>query len=90
MAITKDDNIFIWGDPFALERITIHPEDNIVEIATGNYHGVALREDGTVINWGDWDFFRDLDQTNSPPQGYGYFKISCGSDHCVALQYTLD
>ena len=79
------DTIATWGD--------VRPPppwlSNVVAIAAGAYHGVALKADGTVSAWGD-NFYG---QTNVPaflssiPAGLPtVVAIAAGSSQTLALQ----
>jgi alpha-tubulin suppressor-like RCC1 family protein len=74
---------------------------NIVSVATGDYHTLALRADGKVFAWGQDTFGDDIggvlgagslpsDVTNSPiqslvPTGTLIVAVACGASHSVAL-----
>ncbi len=61
-------------------------------IAAGELHSVALRNDGTVIAWGD----NSYGQTNVPPALSSVKMIAAGGDHTLAaifsplVQYPVD
>ncbi|MGZ4962992.1 MAG: glycine-rich domain-containing protein [Limisphaerales bacterium] len=55
---------------------------NVVAIAAGSSHGVALRGDGTVVAWGN----NSSGQTNIPPTATNVVSIAAGSSHCLALR----
>ena len=51
-------------------------------IASGNYHGYALRADGSIAAWGsDFD-----DQVSRTPTGTGFTAIAGGYYHGYALR----
>ena len=54
---------------------------NVVAIAGGDAHSLALKSDGTVVAWGD-NFWG---QTNVPAGLTNAVAIAAGSDHSIAL-----
>ena len=54
---------------------------NVVAIAAGRAHGLALLSDGTIRAWGD----NSLDQTKVPNLPVKAIAIAAGSDHSIAL-----
>src|SRR5262245_15463693 len=69
-----------WGDLLGFGI----PADltNVVAIATGNSHHLALRRDGIVTAWGDGSW----GQTNVPPGLSNVVAIAAGQLHSVALK----
>lgn len=55
---------------------------NIVAIAAGAFHSLALRADGLVFSWGE----NDYGQTNVPPGLSNVVAIAAGNYHNVALR----
>jgi hypothetical protein len=52
--------------------------NNVVAVAGGHVHSVALMADGKVVSWGDvW--------TNVPPDVNNVIAIACGDHHSLAL-----
>ena len=59
---------------------------NCVSIAAGFFnHAAAIREDATVLAWGD----NSQGQTNVPPAATNITQISCGTYHDLALSSDL-
>jgi hypothetical protein len=54
---------------------------NVVAVASGYEHQLALQGDGAVAAWGD-DFYG---QTNLPPAATNAVAISAGDDHSLML-----
>jgi alpha-tubulin suppressor-like RCC1 family protein len=54
---------------------------NVVQIATGDYHGLALKRDGTVVAWG----FNDVGQCNVPPGLTNVVAIAARAKHSMVL-----
>jgi hypothetical protein len=54
---------------------------NVIAIAAGGDHTVALKSDGTVVAWGR----NNYGQTNIPAELKGVTAIAAGSGHTVAL-----
>ena len=56
--------------------------NNVVSIAAGEYHALALRADGTLATWGASNY-----GLNSPPPGLtNVVAIAAGNDHSLVLQ----
>jgi Regulator of chromosome condensation (RCC1) repeat len=55
--------------------------NNVIAIAAGEYHSLALKRDGTVVGWGD----NDDGQTTSPPGLSNVTAIAAGALHSLAL-----
>lgn len=53
---------------------------NIIAVAAGYSHGLALRSDGKVQAWGNSQL------TNVPPELNHVVKIACGANHSLALR----
>ena len=71
-----------WGDTnYGLTNIP-SGLSNVVAIATGGEHSLALKSDGTVVAWGT----NDYGQTNVPSGMSNVMAIAAGSAHSVALQ----
>ncbi|MBI5383402.1 MAG: immunoglobulin domain-containing protein [Verrucomicrobia bacterium] len=82
------------GTVVALDGAAVAGLSNVVAIAVGgkqsgglSSHSLALRSNGTVVEWGD--YFDDLLWTNlpaAPPPGLSnVMAIACGTDHSLAL-----
>ena len=54
----------------------------VVAIAAGDEHTVALKQDGTVVAWGD----NGYGQTKVPAGLSGVVAIAAGVGHTVALK----
>lgn len=55
---------------------------NVVAIAGGGLHSLALKSDGTVVAWG----YNQFSQTNVPPQLSNVVAIAGGENHSLAIQ----
>jgi alpha-tubulin suppressor-like RCC1 family protein len=52
-AVTREGRMAVWGEDYSYELLSPDPAlTNAVAASVGSYHGVALRDDGTVVNWG--------------------------------------
>ena len=81
---TQIGDVVAWGsNNFA--QITIPPAaTNVVAIAAGPYHNLALRADGTVVAWGD-NRWRQCDV----PIGLNdVVAIGCGAAQSLAVKST--
>lgn len=81
-----------WNDPY--KPVQISGISNVVAIAAGSFHSVALRNDGTVWAWGENNHGQLGDGTtsnysDSPVQVIdlsGVMAISVGEEHNIALK----
>ena len=96
MALQNDGTVVVWG---ALQRQylgsaygpTLEPGErnvpnglnNVVSIAAGYYHSMALKNDGTVVVWGN-DRFGN--RNNKPDDLNNVVSIAAGHFHSMALQ----
>jgi uncharacterized delta-60 repeat protein len=69
--------IVIWGSTEESPPSVLWDQPNMVAIAAGVNHSVALKDDGTVVSWGWLEAPADL--TN-------VIAITCGGWHCLALR----
>jgi hypothetical protein len=56
--------------------------NNVMAVAAGDYHSLALKKDGTVIAWG----YNNHEQTNVPPTLSNVVAIAAGANHSLALK----
>ena len=71
-----------WGDNAFHQTNVPANVTNVVALAGGFYHGLALRADGTVAAWGDGTY----GQTNVPVGLVEAQAIAAGLYHSLALQ----
>ncbi|MCI0745157.1 MAG: immunoglobulin domain-containing protein [Verrucomicrobia subdivision 3 bacterium] len=55
---------------------------NVIAVAVGGAHSLALRADGTVTGWGD----NTHGQAGAPPQATNLVAIAAGREHSVGLR----
>jgi alpha-tubulin suppressor-like RCC1 family protein len=73
--------IIAWGDDFA-GQLDIPPDTGqVIAVAAGNEHSLALRADGRVIAWGDNTF----GQTAVPPSATNVVAIAAYGAQSMAL-----
>jgi hypothetical protein len=53
----------------------------VTAISAGGFHGLALKEDGTVVAWG----LNDHGQARVPPGLSGVTAVAAGGFHSMAL-----
>jgi alpha-tubulin suppressor-like RCC1 family protein len=58
------------------------PNSGFVAVATGNYHSMGLRSDGTIAAWG----MCDVEQCDVPVPNSGFTAIAAGDSHSLALR----
>ena len=82
--ISHADTITIWGNFNYSPTVTNVPASatNIIALAAGDTHCLALKADGTVVAWGS----NNVGQTNVPPDLTNVVSIAAGSAHSLALR----
>jgi hypothetical protein len=88
--LQADGSLVAWGENLYGETNVPADATNIVAMAAGDFHFVALRADGAVIAWGGTNF----SQCQVPTTGQTMGLISAGSVHSLAalgspLQQTV-
>lgn len=73
--------VIAWGDDSGGQSDVPTNLDDAVMVVGGDYHTVALHDDGTLIAWG----FDGNGQTNVPTNGAPYVAIASGADHNLAI-----
>ncbi len=58
---------------------------NVVAIASGGSHALALKADGNVVTWGSWYNGTDFVPATVPADLTNVVAVACGSDHSLAL-----
>ena len=75
--------VMVWGDNTYGETNVPASATNVIALAAGDDHCVALRADGTVVTWGS---YYDYPATNVPADLTNAVGIAAGSHHSVALR----
>ena len=78
----QDAQVVAWGINSSSPTNVPRGLTNVVAIAGGGYHSLALKADGTVVAWGD----NFLNQTNVPPVLTNVVAIAAGVNHSMALK----
>ncbi|MBC8097600.1 MAG: hypothetical protein H7Y43_17500 [Akkermansiaceae bacterium] len=74
--------VYAWGDNSDGQTNLPVTLTNVVKIAAGYYHGLALRSNGTVVSWGN-----NLNgQTNNQASLTNVMAIAGGGYHSLALR----
>lgn len=71
-----------WGNNASGQTNVPPGLTNVVAIAAGYSHSLALKSDGTVVAWGN----NDYGQTNTPPDLFSVVAIAGGWYHSLALK----
>src|SRR5205823_11086557 len=79
LVLRSDGAVVNWVSTAKSSTIS---NQNIVAIAAGAAHQLALRDDGTVLAWGSNNF----GQTNVPPEATNIIAIAAGANHSLALR----
>jgi alpha-tubulin suppressor-like RCC1 family protein len=75
-----DGQVYVWGDNSYGQTNVPANATNVIALAAGDYHCLALRTDGTVAAWGAYD------QTYVPPNLTNVVSVAAGSGHSLALR----
>ena len=71
--------IYVWGEDKRGVVSMIPDGNDFVAVASGKFHCVALRSDGTLTAWGS-----DKDGKLEVPDGNDFVEIAAGSKHSIA------
>ena len=83
VAVTQSPaQITVWGDNTYGQKNVPANATNVIALAAGDNHCLALRRDGTVIAWGG----NFMGQTNVPADLTNAVAIAAGSTHSLALR----
>lgn len=74
--------VLTWGDNFSGQLNVPAEASNVVAVAAGEDHSLALRADGTVVAWGD-NTYRQL---NVPASAVNVVAIAAGDAQSLALR----
>jgi alpha-tubulin suppressor-like RCC1 family protein len=74
--------VVVWGDNTCGQTNVPSNATNVIELAAGDDHCLALRSDGTVVAWGE----NEWGQTNVPPDLTNAVSIAAGSTDSLALR----
>lgn len=87
VALTAEGRVTCWGANSFSQTNLPAGLSNIVAITAGDYHGMALRRDGTVAGWGSWVSDQiNLGPFTVPAAATNIIAISTGYDHALALR----
>lgn len=81
-------SVVVWGDNSYGQRDVPSGLSNLVAIAAGAYHGLALKNDGTVATWGAKSLYGypGSNVTNVPVDLSNVVAIAAGMSHSLALR----
>jgi alpha-tubulin suppressor-like RCC1 family protein len=71
-----------WGQTTNGKTTVPDSATNVVAIATGGYHGLALRNDGTIVGWGDHPY----NETTPPANATNVVAVAAGDRFSLALR----
>jgi alpha-tubulin suppressor-like RCC1 family protein len=74
--------LIVWGENISGQTNVPTGLTNVVSMAGGDGHVLALRADGTVVAWGQ----NNYGQANVPPDATNVYAIAAGSTHSLALR----
>jgi hypothetical protein len=81
VAIISIGEVASWGDNYSGQNNLPYGLTNIIAVAEGGFHSLALRKDGTIIGWGN----NTYGQLNTPAGLSNVVAISAGGRHSLAL-----
>ena len=70
-----------WGENSAGQCNTPSDLTGVTQVACGNSHTYALKNDGTLVGWG----LNSDGQTNTPSTATNVTQVACGYLHTYAL-----
>jgi alpha-tubulin suppressor-like RCC1 family protein len=80
-------NAWAWGENTYGESTLPTGASNFIAIAAGGYQSVAVRDDGTLVQWGDyWQGDTNFTPVGSPPAYSNLVAVSAGIDDTIALK----
>jgi hypothetical protein len=82
LALAGTKQVVAWGSNFRGESMIPTGVSTVIDIAGGDFHGVALRSNGTVVAWGD----NTYGQQNIPIGLNSVTQITAGPNHTIALK----
>jgi parallel beta-helix repeat protein len=77
----RPSQVVAWGDNSGGQTEVPTNLDNAVANAGGDYHSVALRDDGTLVAWG----FDDEGQIDVPTNSLPFVSVVAGAEHNLAI-----
>ena len=80
--LSSAGQIIVWGDNTYHQNDAPADVTNVVALAAGDSHCVALKADGTVVAWGG----NYSGQTNVPADLMNVVSVAAGSTHSLALR----
>src|SRR5512136_247400 len=78
-AIAQDGAIVGWGSQVVVPQSEL---TDLVAVAGGGHHSLALKADGSVVAWG-WNAYG---QCNVPSPNSGFVAVAGGGEHSVGLK----
>lgn len=82
MALLQNSTVVAWGANNFGQTNVPAGLSNVVAIAAGGSHALALEQNGTVIAWGD----NTYGETNVPVNLTNAMRIAAGDNHSIALE----
>jgi hypothetical protein len=78
----SNGTVIAWGSNTYGQTTVPSNLTNVIAIAAGAYHGLALQSNGTVVAWGYNGYY----QTNVPANLTNVVAVAAGDEHSLALQ----
>ena len=82
LRVWTPSSVVAWGETNYGQALAPSSLTNVVAVAAGENHSLALNNDGTMVAWGD----NTYGQTNIPAGLTNVVAIAGGANHCLALK----
>ena len=80
VGITIDKHIVVWGGGETYYSRKYIPFEKIIDIACGYDYTVGIKEDGTIVTWGE----KNRNQLHNSPDKK-YVQIACGDNYAICI-----
>lgn len=74
-------SVVAWGDNSGGQTNVPNNLTDVVAVAGGDYHSLALRRDGSLVAWG----YNGDGQTSSPTNALRFVAVAAGGSHNLAI-----
>ncbi|MGN6641892.1 MAG: immunoglobulin domain-containing protein, partial [Verrucomicrobiota bacterium] len=79
--LNAPSSVVAWGDDSGAQTDVPAGLEDVVAVAGGDYHSIALRRDGTLLGWG----FNGDGQITVPTNALRFVAIAAGGYHNLAI-----
>jgi alpha-tubulin suppressor-like RCC1 family protein len=82
--LRRDGTVIAWGSNAYGQSTVPELATNVIAVAAGKYHSLALRADGKVLVWGQNNIY--MHQCDISQEATNVIAIAAGSNHSLALR----